>query len=104
MTVYVDDMEAPFGNMIMCHMIADTDEELRAMADKIGVAQRWHQGDHFDIALSKKKLAIKFGAIEITQREAGCMMFCARAGQPMPSPAKSEDQCADLFGIDPPAA
>ena len=74
MTVYVDTMRASYGRMIMCHMIADTDEELRAMADMIGVAQRWHQGDHFDIALSKKAAALANGAIEITWREAGCMI------------------------------
>lgn len=71
--VYVDDMRAPFGRLIMCHMIADTDAELRAMATRIGVQQRWHQGDHFDICLSKRELAIKAGAVPITWRQAGCM-------------------------------
>ena len=54
MTVYVDDMKARFGRMVMCHMIADTEEELHVMADRIVVARRWHQGDHYDIALSKR--------------------------------------------------
>lgn len=70
MSVYVDDMRAPFGRMIMCHMLATTDEELHAMADKIGVARRWHQKagtphSHYDICLTKRALAVKLGAIEI---------------------------------------
>lgn len=70
MSVYVDNMNAPFGQMTMCHMIADTTEELLAMAKKIGVQKKWIQNkgtkqEHFDICLSKKKLAIKHGAIEI---------------------------------------
>lgn len=78
MAVYVDNMEAPFGNMVMCHMWADTDEELLAMADAIGVQRKWIQGHptlsfgkhkkaswvHFDIAKSKRALAVKRGAIE----------------------------------------
>lgn len=78
MSVYVDDMRAPFGNMVMCHMWADVDDELLAMADRIGVQRKWIQGHpvlsfgkhrnaswvHFDIALSKRALAVKFGAIE----------------------------------------
>ncbi len=78
MSVYVDNMSAPFGNMVMCHMWADTDEELLAMADKIGVLRKWIQGHptlsfgkhrnaswvHFDIAKSKRSLAVKFGAVE----------------------------------------
>lgn len=74
MPVYVDDMEAPFGNMIMCHMIADTRAELLAMADTIGVQRKWLQhpgtsGEHFDIAKSKRALAVAAGAVEIGMRE-----------------------------------
>lgn len=73
MPVYIDDYEAAFGRMIMCHMMADTREELDAMADKIGVARKWIQLEgrfpHYDICLSKKKQAIKLGAIEISARE-----------------------------------
>ena len=75
MTVYVDDMRAPFGRMVMCHMTADTTDELLAMADRIGVARRWlqHPGtwqEHFDIALSKRALALRYGAVEESMRDA----------------------------------
>jgi hypothetical protein len=74
MAVYVDDMEAPFGRMIMCHMAADTTEELLAMADKIGVNKKWIQypgtdKEHFDIAKNKKTLAIQHGAIACSARD-----------------------------------
>lgn len=70
MTVYVDNMNAKFGRMVMCHMLADSDEELLAMADRIGVARRWHQHpgtikSHFDICLSKLAKAVAAGAVEI---------------------------------------
>lgn len=71
MTVYVDDMRAKYGRMVMCQMIADTDEELHAMAAHIGVARRWWQspeltsGSHYDIALSKRAMAEATGATEI---------------------------------------
>ncbi len=60
--------------MVMCHMGADTTEELLAMADKIGVARKWIQNqgtwrEHFDICLSKRRLAVTAGAIEVSQRE-----------------------------------
>ena len=55
--------------MVMCHMIADSEKELHDMADKIGVARRWCQGDHYDICLTKKKLAIQFGAIELSTKD-----------------------------------
>ena len=74
MTVYVDDMRAEYGRMIMCHMIADSREEIDSMADRIGVARRWIQRpgerlEHYDISLGKHQLAIQHGAVEITQRE-----------------------------------
>jgi len=65
--VYVDDYFADFRRMKMCHMIADTDEELDAMADRIGIERRWkHNGTHYDVYMSKRKLAIENGAIEIS--------------------------------------
>lgn len=74
MAVFVDDMRAPFRHMIMCHMVADTPTELRAMADVIGVDWRWVQDagtyrEHFDICLAKRALAVQHGAREITWRE-----------------------------------
>lgn len=77
--VYIDNLNAPFGRMLMCHMIADTTEELLQMADKIGVARKWVQYPnteyaHFDICLIKKELAIQNGAKEITWREFGEIM------------------------------
>lgn len=76
MAVYVDDMKAAFGRMFMCHMLADTDEELLAMADRIGVQRKWHQypgthRSHFDIALSKRAQAVEAGAVEIRWRDTG---------------------------------
>jgi len=75
MPVYVDDMRAKFGTMIMCHMVADTIAELHEMADRIGVQRRWFQGPgksrypHYDISISKRALAIAFNAVEIRMRE-----------------------------------
>lgn len=77
MTVYVDDVRHQFGRMVMCHMWADTEEELLAMADAIGVARKWIQGHptlsfgkhrnaswvHFDISLGCKAKALALGAV-----------------------------------------
>jgi hypothetical protein len=67
-------MQAKFGRMVMCHMIADTEAELHAMAAKIGVARRWYQGDHYDVCLSKRTKAVMLGAQQITCRDCGLMM------------------------------
>ncbi len=74
MPVYVDNAVHRFGRMLMCHMFADTVEELHAMADRIGIARRWYQGPpktrmpHYDICKSKRALAVSFGATEVDQR------------------------------------
>lgn len=72
--VYIDNFNARFGRMKMCHMIADTHEELITTAISIGVNTKWIQykgsyNEHFDISLGKKSLAIKNGAKEIGFRE-----------------------------------
>lgn len=91
MTVYVDDMRANFGRMVMCHMIADTKVELLVMASRIGVNPKWIQKEgtykeHFDIALSKRALAVKLGAVEITWRQTGSMCQHRRIHGVLPAP------------------
>lgn len=80
--VYVDGMRARLGRMVMCHMLADTDDELHAMADRIGVARRWVQRDryglHYDIGLAKRALAVKNGAKEIDGIELGELLKARR--------------------------
>lgn len=71
MAVYVDDMEAPYGRMKMCHMIADSSRELIQMVDRIGVHRRWIQDrgtyrEHFDVCMAKRALAVREGAQEVT--------------------------------------
>jgi Protein of unknown function (DUF4031) len=73
MTVYVDDFSAPYRRMFMSHMIADTEAELHAMADRIGVQRRWFQYDHYDISKGKRELAVRYGAVEITVKQAAGM-------------------------------
>jgi hypothetical protein len=100
MAVYVDDMRAPFGSMVMCHMLADSDEELHAMAERIGVARKWWQspektsGSHYDIALSKRAKAVCFGAIEITWRQAGAMNARRRATGALGAPEEAVEWVA----------
>lgn len=87
MTVYIDDMHrlrigeyrAGKYTMKMSHMIADTEEELHSMAAKIGVSRRWYQGDHYDVSLGKRALAVQAGAVEITYRQCGLMVSNRKA-------------------------
>lgn len=86
MSVYVDDMKAKFGRMVMCHMWADTTEELLDMVDTIGVARKWIQypgtpREHFDVCLSKRALAIEAGAVEATQRDLALHIRTKRENQ-----------------------
>lgn len=95
MTVYVDDMRAKFGRMVMCHMIADSDDELHAMADLIGVARKWHQAppqhrSHYDIALSKRAAAVDAGAVPITWRQCAVMTARRQATGVLGTPTDAE--------------
>ena len=68
MSVYVDASIHTYGRMVMCHMIADTLEELHAMADRIGVDRRWFHAKsspHYDLCKSKRTMAVQAGALEL---------------------------------------
>ena len=77
MTVYIDDMYlyaiGEFRGTRMSHMIADGEDELHAMAIRIGMNPERYQGDHYDVPLPRRTLAIEAGAIAITYRQAGAM-------------------------------
>ena len=83
MAVYVDDMHTSllgkYHTIQVCHMLADSDDELHAMAERIGVDRRWGQsadkgsGSHYDLPSSHRDLAVQCGAIEITMQQAAAM-------------------------------
>lgn len=100
MAVYVDDMYlypiGEFRNMKMSHMIADTTDELLAMVDKIGVARKWIQypgrhKEHFDIAISKRTLALRHGAIAISYPQCAAMSESRRVLGILGSPHDAEE-------------
>lgn len=74
MATYVDQPKYNVGRMVMCHLLADTEAELHAMADAIGLRKRWLQREpvpHFDICKAKRALAIQHGAREVTLHQLG---------------------------------
>lgn len=72
MTVYVDSAQHQLGRMRMSHMLADSLDELHAMADKIGVRRKWFQPrstPHYDVCQAKRAQAIELGAVVVGNRE-----------------------------------
>lgn len=90
MTVYVDEpfeatpenAQARRHGTSWCHMIADTEDELHAMARRLGLKRSyfqhnprtpWH--DHYDLVPSKRTKAIEYGAKAIDSHEFGKMLL-----------------------------
>lgn len=91
MAVYVGNMRVRVRGMVMCHMLADSTEELLAMADRIGVDRRHLQDagtyrEHFDICLTKRAAALEAGALGLSMSEVGRMIRERRE-----APAKGKD-------------
>lgn len=105
MTVYVDDVRHRYGRMIMCHMWADSLDELLAMADRIGVQRKWLQQPpkaswvHFDISLTMKARALEAGAL-LTDKY-GPVEFEAKriGGARMEMKLASIADCRRMFGL-----
>lgn len=72
MTVFVDDSRLRFGRLVMCHMIADSLEELNTMAKALYLKPEWFQPlsfPHYDICQSKREEALRRGACVISRRD-----------------------------------
>lgn len=85
MAAYVDDARIPYRGMLMSHLIADTPAELRAMARRIGVAERWVQfpgtpKEHLDICAARRQVAIAAGAVPVSTREIVRRIVARRKG------------------------
>ncbi len=93
MSVYVGVPMWPFGRMVMCHMVADTEDELDAMARQLGLRLAWKQGNpdrepgtvgalvHYDIAKSKRAQAIRLGAVPLDDLHAEAEVLERLAGE-----------------------
>lgn len=79
MSVYVDPMfktkycrRWPYNEA--CHMLADTVDELHAMAAKIGLRRAWFQPlsrPHYDLSRTRRIRAVAAGAVELTAKQMG---------------------------------
>ena len=84
MTIYVDSARHPFKGHIMCHMTADSLCELHDMADRLAMKRVWFQAPpkasfpHYDIPVPQRRIALKYGAIEVDDRTG--LYFAARLG------------------------
>ena len=77
MATYVDEMRPtvqsgrwPYSSS--CHLLADTLDELHECADSIGLKREWFQDGtlpHYDLVRSKRREAIRLGAIELSIRQ-----------------------------------
>lgn len=71
MAVYVDPAVHPFGRMIMCHLWADSLDELHGFAARLGLKRAWFQEPpkaswcHYDVGKRLRARAIALGAIPV---------------------------------------
>ncbi|MGN6223884.1 DUF4031 domain-containing protein [Pseudoxanthomonas sp.] len=71
MSVYVDDAVHPWRGQRWAHLMADTLEELHAMARQLGIPRRAFQnktsGAHYDVTADLREQAIRLGAVPISR-------------------------------------
>jgi len=89
MSVYLDNARIPakVAGIVArwSHLTADARAELDAFAARLGLRAQWiqHPGsclEHYDLTDSKRRLALRLGAIAITSGEAGHQVVAKRQG------------------------
>jgi hypothetical protein len=71
MSVYVDDAVHAWRGQRWAHLMADSLDELHAMAQRLGIPRRAFQdktsGAHYDVTGELREQAIRLGAIAISR-------------------------------------
>jgi uncharacterized protein DUF4031 len=71
MTVYVDDAVTWWRGQRWAHLMADTLDELHAMAARLGMPRRAFQdktsGAHYDVTVELREQALRLGAMAISR-------------------------------------
>lgn len=102
MSVYVDDMrvqaDVPNGARIVSarwsHLMADSDEELNAFADRLGLRRAWAQypgtwKSHYDVTDTVRARALRLGAIPLRYpSETADLSKCKRQAVPYSPPGQ----------------
>jgi hypothetical protein len=81
-TCYVDAVreypDAGLRHTRFCHLLADTREELHAMADELGIPRRYFQDHpwrwHHDLPEPLRPRAVELGAREVSLAEVGAIL------------------------------
>jgi hypothetical protein len=78
MAVYVDDAVHLWRGQRWAHLMADTLDELHAMADRLGIPRRAFQnktsGAHYDVTADLRAGAIALGAVAISRHHDRALM------------------------------
>jgi hypothetical protein len=87
MACYVDTVRSYPGKGLryteFCHLLADTRDELHAMADALGIPRRFFQDHpwrwHHDLPEHLRERAVELGAREVTLHQVGELLRGRRA-------------------------
>jgi len=87
LTCYVDTIrsypDAGLRHTDFCHLLADTRDELHAMADAVGMPRRFFQDHpwrwHYDLPAPLRVRAVELGAVEVTMHVVGALLRQRRA-------------------------